>query len=44
MAIQLLIAVMIFAYCVLRELVRVIGRKRVFEMFFGYPVARAGMN
>src|SRR6476620_8352838 len=39
-AIQILIAVMIFAYCVLRELVRVIGRKKVFEMFFGYPVAQ----
>jgi hypothetical protein len=39
-AIQILIAVMIFAYCVLRELVRVIGRKKVFEMFFGYPVGQ----
>jgi hypothetical protein len=36
-AIQLLLIVMIFLYCVLRELIRVIGREKVFHMFFGKP-------
>ena len=39
-AIQLLIVVMIFSYCVLRELVRVIGRQKVIEMFFGKPLVQ----
>jgi hypothetical protein len=34
-AIQILLIAMIFSYCVLRELVRVIGRERVLEIFFG---------
>lgn len=40
-AIQLLLIVMIFSYCVLRELVRVIGREKVFHMFFGQPQPQA---
>ena len=36
-AIQILLIVMIFSYCVLRELIRVIGREKVFHMFFGRP-------
>ncbi len=36
-AIQILLAVMIFFYCVLRELIRVIGRQKVFDMFFRTP-------
>ena len=40
-AIQLLLVVMIFAYCVLRELIRVIGRRKTLEMFFGTPVMKS---
>jgi hypothetical protein len=36
-AIQILLVVMIFCYCTMRELVRVIGRHRVLEIFFGSP-------
>jgi hypothetical protein len=43
-AIQILIAVMIFSYCVLRELVRVIGRRNVIEMFFGKPAIPHGVR
>ena len=43
-AIQILLVVMIFLYCVLRELIRVIGRQRVLNMFFGYPVAPSSIN
>ena len=39
-AIQILIIVMIFSYCVLRELIRVIGRRKVLHMFFGAPVVQ----
>ena len=39
-AIQLWLVVLIFVYCALRELVRVIGRHRVAQVFFGTPVAR----
>jgi hypothetical protein len=36
-AIQILLVVLIFDYCVMHELVRVIGGKKVREMFFGDP-------
>jgi len=39
-AIQILLVVMIFCYCMMRELVRVIGRDRVIEIFFGTPPAK----
>jgi hypothetical protein len=40
-AIQLWLVVLIFIYCVARELVRVIGRDRVREIMFAVPAARA---
>ena len=36
-AIQLWLIVLIFVYCALRELVRVIGRDRVRDIFFRHP-------
>lgn len=39
-AIQLWLIVLIFVYCALRELVRVIGRQRVTQIFFGTPALR----
>jgi hypothetical protein len=39
-AIQLWLTVLIFVYCSLRELVRVIGRHRVMQIFFGSPAMR----
>ena len=36
-AIQILLLVLIFFYCMMRELVRVIGRDKVLEIFFGTP-------
>ena len=39
-AIQLWLTVLIFVYCALRELVRVIGRQRVLQIFFGTPALR----
>jgi hypothetical protein len=36
-AIQIWLIVLIFVYCALRELVRVIGRDRVVHIFFGTP-------
>ena len=36
-ATQLLLVVIIFMYCTMRELIRVIGRDKVREMFFGPP-------
>lgn len=36
-AIQLWLVVLIFIYCAMRELVRVIGRDRVVTIFFGDP-------
>ena len=39
-AVQLWLVVLLFVYCTLRELVRVIGRDRIVEMFFGYSRAR----
>jgi hypothetical protein len=39
-AIQLWLIVLIFVYCAMRELVRVIGRQRVLQIFFGTPALR----
>jgi len=36
-AIHILLIVLIICYCTMRELVRVIGRRKVMEMFFGTP-------
>jgi len=36
-AIQLWLVVLIFVYCMMRELIRVIGRDRVMQVFFGAP-------
>jgi hypothetical protein len=36
-AIELLLLVILFMYCTMREIVRVIGREKVMEMFFGSP-------
>ena len=41
-AIQLLLVVLILMYCTMHELVRVIGRDRVLEIFFGRPSAARG--
>ena len=38
-AIQILLGVLILMYCTMHELVRVIGRDRVLEIFFGTPPA-----
>ena len=41
LAIQILLIVMIFSYCTIRELARVLGRDQLLEMFFGIrPRAR----
>jgi hypothetical protein len=40
-AIQIILAVLIFDYCVVHELARVIGVKKLREMFFGKPVDTA---
>jgi len=37
-AIQLWLTVLIFVYCAMRELIRVIGRERIVHMFFGRAV------
>ena len=39
-AIQLLLIVLLFVYCALRELIRAIGREKVIEMFFGRRAVR----
>ena len=39
-AIQLWLVVLIFVYCAMRELVRVIGRQRVIQIFLGTPTVR----
>ena len=39
-AIQLWLVVLIFVYCMMRELVRVIGRERVMQVYFGSPASR----
>src|SRR5262249_33096934 len=36
-AIQLWLLVLIFVYCAARELVRIIGRERVIQIYFGSP-------
>lgn len=36
-AVQIILLVLIFMYCAMHELVRVIGKDRVLEMFFGTP-------
>jgi hypothetical protein len=36
-AIQIFLVVMIFNYCVIHELARVLGPKRLWRMFFGLP-------
>ena len=41
-AIQLILVVLIFNYCLLHEFVRVIGPKKFWEMFFGRPAGAAG--
>src|SRR5262245_43124842 len=38
-AVQLWLVVLIFIYCAMRELVRVIGRQRVVAIFFGAPAS-----
>ena len=39
-AIQIFLVVLILMYCTLRELVRVIGKDRVLEIFFGPPKSK----
>ena len=41
-AIQILLVVLILMYCTMHELVRVIGRDKVLEIFFGTPPAARG--
>jgi hypothetical protein len=41
-AIQILLVVLILMYCTMHELVRVIGRDKVLEIFFGTPLATRG--
>ena len=40
-AIQILLVVLIFNYCVMHEFARVIGANKLREMFFGKPVGAA---
>jgi hypothetical protein len=40
-AIQIILLVLIFNYCVMHELARVIGPKKLWEMFFGPPAGTA---
>jgi hypothetical protein len=40
-AIQIILLVLIFDYCVMRELARVIGEQKMREMFFGGPADAA---
>ena len=35
LAIQILVVIMVFSYCTMRELVRIIGREKLIEMFLG---------
>jgi hypothetical protein len=37
-AIQILLIVIVFSYCTMRELARVLGRDTLMEMFFGIRV------
>ena len=41
LAIQILLVVMIFSYCSMRELVRALGKRRIIEMFFISPTPGA---
>jgi hypothetical protein len=41
-AIQILLVVLILMYCTMHELVRVIGRDKVLEIFFGTPLVTHG--
>jgi hypothetical protein len=41
-AIQIILVVLILMYCTMHELVRVIGRDKVLEMFFGAPPKARG--
>jgi hypothetical protein len=41
-AIQILLVVLILMYCTLHELVRILGRDKVLEIFFGTPPAPRG--
>jgi hypothetical protein len=41
-AIQILLGVLILMYCTMHELVRVIGRDKVLEIFFGTPLVTQG--
>jgi len=41
-AIQLVLVVLIFNYCLLHEFARVMGPKRLQQMFFGRPAGAAG--
>jgi len=38
--IQMWLAVLLFFYCAMRELIRVIGRKKVIQIFFGTTLAK----
>ncbi len=42
LAIQILLVVMVFSYCSIRELARVIGRDKMVEMFFGIHARKRG--
>jgi len=37
-AIQLWLTVLIFIYCASRELIRIIGRERIMQIYFGHPL------
>jgi hypothetical protein len=39
-AVQILLAAMVFLYCMWRELVRVVGREKVVQMFFESPAGQ----
>jgi hypothetical protein len=41
-AIQLLLFVLIFEYCVMREVVRAVGATKLRQLFFGSPTVSAG--
>jgi hypothetical protein len=40
-ATEILLVAILFMYCTMRELIRVIGRDKVREMFFGTPIVQA---
>jgi len=43
-AIQILLIIMIFAYCTIRELARVLGRDKLMEIMFGIRVRAARVS